>query len=69
VKRSLNDEYVKKPSAHGMSTFNRNSVESNSSSLILLNLTLKVPCVFLPNFAIFDIVGKINFSKNKNMGI
>jgi hypothetical protein len=27
-------------------------------------LTPKIPCVFLPNFAVFDIVGKINFSKN-----
>jgi hypothetical protein len=26
-------------------------------------LTPKIPCVFLPNFAVFDIVGKINFSK------
>jgi hypothetical protein len=30
-------------------------------------LTPKIPCVFLPNFAVFDIVGKINFSKKKIM--
>jgi hypothetical protein len=30
-----------------------------------LNLTPKIPCVFLPNFEVFDIVGKINFSKIK----
>jgi hypothetical protein len=30
-------------------------------------LTPKIPCIFLLNFAVFDIVGKINFSKNKNM--
>jgi hypothetical protein len=30
-------------------------------------LTPKIPCVFLPNFAVFDIVGKINFSKNNSM--
>jgi hypothetical protein len=33
------------------------------------NLTPKIPCVFLPNFAVFDIVGRINFSKNKSMRI
>jgi hypothetical protein len=27
-------------------------------------LTPKIPCAFLPNYAVFDIVGKINFSKN-----
>jgi hypothetical protein len=32
-------------------------------------LTPKIPCVFLPNFAVFDIVGKINFSKNKSMQV
>jgi hypothetical protein len=32
-------------------------------------LTPKIPCVLLPNFAIFDIVGKINFSNNKSMRI
>jgi hypothetical protein len=25
--------------------------------------------LFLPNFAVFDIIGKINFSKNKSMRI
>jgi hypothetical protein len=34
-----------------------------------LILTPKIPCVFLPNSAVFDIVGKINFSKNKSMKI
>jgi hypothetical protein len=34
-----------------------------------LYLTPKIPCVFLPNFVVFDIVGKINFSKNKRMRI
>jgi hypothetical protein len=29
-----------------------------------LCFTPKIPCAFLPNFAVFDIVGKINFSKN-----
>jgi hypothetical protein len=32
-------------------------------------LTPKIPCVFLPNFAALDIVGKINFLKNKSMTI
>jgi hypothetical protein len=32
-------------------------------------LTPKISCVLLPNFAIFDIVGKINFSKNLSMKI
>jgi hypothetical protein len=35
--------------------------------LYMSDLTPKIPCVFLPNFAVFDIVGKINFSKNKSM--
>jgi hypothetical protein len=34
-----------------------------------INLTPKIPWVFLPNFAVFDIVGKTNFSKNKSMWI
>jgi hypothetical protein len=32
-------------------------------------LTPRILCVILPNFAVLDIVGKINFSKNKNMQI
>jgi hypothetical protein len=32
-------------------------------------LTPKIPCVFKPNFAVFDIAGKINFSKDKSMRI
>jgi hypothetical protein len=28
-------------------------------------LTPKIPCVFLPNFAVFDIGRRINFSKQK----
>jgi hypothetical protein len=35
----------------------------------LLLLTPKFLVFFLPNFAVFDIVGKINFSKNKSMRI
>jgi hypothetical protein len=30
-----------------------------------MNLTPKIPCAFLPNYAIFDIVGEIIFSKSK----
>ena len=35
----------------------------------LLNLVLipKIPCVFLPNLAVFDIARKTNFSRNKSM--
>jgi hypothetical protein len=29
-----------------------------------LKLTHKIPCVFLPNFVVFDIVEEIIFSKN-----
>jgi hypothetical protein len=33
-----------------------------------ITLIPKIPYVFiLSNFAVFDIVGKINFSKNKSM--
>jgi hypothetical protein len=32
-------------------------------------LAPKIPCAFLPNSAIFDIVGKINLSKIKSMRI
>ena len=32
----------------------------------LCNLTLEIPCVFLPISLVFDIVGKVNFSKNKS---
>ena len=34
-----------------------------------ISLTPKIPCVFLPIFAVSDIVGKINFSKNLSMKI
>jgi hypothetical protein len=36
---------------------------------VALHLTPRIPCVFLPNSIVFDIVGKINFSKNKSMRI
>jgi hypothetical protein len=43
---SLIDEYVKKPSAHGMSTFNGSSVKEKFNSLIIKNMELKFePCV------------------------
>jgi hypothetical protein len=42
---------------------------STEIPLGLYGLTPKIPCVFVPNFAVFDIVGKINFSKNKSMRI
>jgi hypothetical protein len=32
-------------------------------------LTPKIPCVFFTKLCSFDIVGKINFSKNKSMKI
>jgi hypothetical protein len=34
-----------------------------------LPLTPKIRCAFLPNCVVFDIVGNINFSKNKSMQI
>jgi hypothetical protein len=33
----------------------------------ILGVNPKIPCDFLPNFAVFDIIGKINFLKNKSM--
>jgi hypothetical protein len=41
----------------------------NNGAFWLLILTPKIPCVVLPNSAVSDIVGKINFSKNKSMRI
>jgi hypothetical protein len=38
-------------------------------SWALDTLTPKISCVFLPNFVVFDLVGKFNLSKNKNMRI
>jgi hypothetical protein len=56
VKCSLIDEYVKKPSAHGTSTFNGSSV-----------LTPKIPSVFLTNSVVFHLLGGIHFSTKKSM--
>ena len=39
----------------------------HTKSTILVYYSLKFLVYFLPNFAVFDIVEKINFSKNKSM--